>query len=50
VLLLAPVWLQLVHLVLADALWIAAVVAAGRSVEPGGSREISGEPAVATSG
>jgi cytochrome c oxidase assembly protein subunit 15 len=35
VLLLAPVWLQLVHLVAADALWIALVLLAAASLAPG---------------
>lgn len=33
-LMLAPVWLQLVHLLLADALWIAVVLLASASTEP----------------
>jgi cytochrome c oxidase assembly protein subunit 15 len=36
VLLLAPVWLQLVHLVLADLLWIALVVVGAWSLAPQG--------------
>jgi cytochrome c oxidase assembly protein subunit 15 len=35
VLLLAPVWLQLVHLLLADLLWLAVVLLAARALAPG---------------
>jgi cytochrome c oxidase assembly protein subunit 15 len=38
VLLLAPVWLQLVHLLLADLLWVAAVLLAAATLAPGGTR------------
>jgi len=35
VLLLAPVWLQLVHLLLADLVWIALVLLGARALTPG---------------
>jgi cytochrome c oxidase assembly protein subunit 15 len=38
VLLLAPVWLQLVHLLLADLLWLALVLLASATLAPGGER------------
>jgi cytochrome c oxidase assembly protein subunit 15 len=46
VLLLAPVWLQLVHLLLADLLWIALVLLSAAALAPGGERE-SGPATVA---
>jgi cytochrome c oxidase assembly protein subunit 15 len=44
VLLVAPVWLQLVHLVLADLLWVAAVLMAAASLAPGEERARAGAP------
>jgi heme a synthase len=45
VLLLAPVWLQIVHLMVADAVWISVVLVAGWSMAPG-LRGVATEPAV----
>ena len=50
VLLLAPVWLQLAHLVLADLVWIAAVLVAGWSTVPIESRQVTDVPAAAAPG
>jgi cytochrome c oxidase assembly protein subunit 15 len=49
VLLLAPVWLQLVHLLLADLLWLALVLLAAATLAPGGvpARSAAPEPAPA---
>jgi cytochrome c oxidase assembly protein subunit 15 len=44
VLLLAPVWLQLVHLLLADLLWISLVLLAAATLAPGEVREGSAAP------
>jgi cytochrome c oxidase assembly protein subunit 15 len=41
--LLAPAWLQVVHLVLADALWIALVLLAAAALAPGGVAADAGE-------
>jgi cytochrome c oxidase assembly protein subunit 15 len=38
VLLLAPVWLQLVHLLVADGVWLALVLLAAATLAPGGAR------------
>ena len=35
VLLLAPIWMQLVHLLLADAVWIALVLLGAQVISPG---------------
>ncbi len=47
VLLLAPVWLQLVHLLLADLVWLALVLLASATLAPGGERVRAAEPAPA---
>jgi len=44
VLLLAPVWLQLVHLLLADLLWISLVLLAAATLAPGEARAGSAAP------
>jgi heme A synthase len=48
VLLLAPVWMQLVHLLLADLAWIAFVLMAVRALTP--ALELSPSPAAAGAG
>ncbi len=50
VLLLAPVWLQVVHLVLADLVWISSVLVAGWSAAPAEPRVLAGGPAAAAPG
>jgi cytochrome c oxidase assembly protein subunit 15/protoheme IX farnesyltransferase len=47
--LLAPVWLQLVHLMLADCVWVTLVLttASALGVVPEPAREDAGEPAAA---
>jgi cytochrome c oxidase assembly protein subunit 15 len=47
VLLLAPVWLQLVHLLVADLLWIALVLLAAAALAPGGAHASREAPTVA---
>jgi cytochrome c oxidase assembly protein subunit 15 len=47
VLLLAPVWLQLVHLLVADLLWLAAVLLAAATLAPGEAPAQRGAPLVA---
>ncbi len=44
VLLLAPVWLQLVHLLLADLTWLALVLLASATLAPGGERARAAVP------
>jgi len=41
----APVWMQVVHLVVADLAWIALVLLAAAALEPGGVRREAGAPA-----
>jgi cytochrome c oxidase assembly protein subunit 15 len=47
VLLLAPVWLQLVHLLVADGVWLSLVLLASASLAPGGVTVRAGSPAPA---
>jgi cytochrome c oxidase assembly protein subunit 15 len=47
VLLLAPVWLQLVHLLVADLVWLAVVLLAAATLAPGGARVRGEAPAAA---
>lgn len=50
VLLLAPVWLQLVHLLVADLLWLAAVLLAAETLAPAGDAAASRRSAAAALG
>ena len=50
VLLLAPVWLQVLHLTLADVVWISVVLVAGWSVEPGRFGRLAEDATVAAPG
>jgi heme a synthase len=50
VLMLAPVWLQVAHLVVADLLWICCVLVAGWSASPRESHGLADAPAAATHG
>jgi cytochrome c oxidase assembly protein subunit 15 len=48
VLLLAPVWLQIVHLLLADGVWISVVLLGSATLAPGALPARRGEPVAAT--
>jgi cytochrome c oxidase assembly protein subunit 15 len=50
VLLLAPIWLQIAHLVLADLIWISAVMAAAWSATPDAPRRLADDAAPAMPG
>lgn len=50
VFLLAPVWLQLAHLVLADLVWISSVLVAGWAAAPPESRSLADAPVAAAPG